>query len=255
MNRFYVYVYLNPSKPGKYKYGEYEFDYEPFYVGKGTNQRYKYHLKSAKKGEIESNLYFSNTIKYIIREYKQDPLIIKYKTNLEEKESFCLEMDMIKTIGRKDLGKGPLTNLTNGGEGMSGWKMPEEVKEKTKHVGKNNYWYEKTTPIYKKYSCTFYNEEIKNRAIKKLKKVKHTKEWNDKVSKSLKGRTLSDDHKNKISKIRRKKWIIITPENKKFEINGLLNFCRENNLCNVSMSNVADGKQDNHRGYKCERKE
>jgi len=34
MNKYYVYVYLDSRKPGKYKYGEYEFDYEPFYVGK-----------------------------------------------------------------------------------------------------------------------------------------------------------------------------------------------------------------------------
>jgi hypothetical protein len=28
-NQFYVYVYLDPRKPGKYKYNNYEFDYEP----------------------------------------------------------------------------------------------------------------------------------------------------------------------------------------------------------------------------------
>lgn len=43
-NRFYVYALLDPRKPGKYKYGEYEFDYEPFYVGKGSGDRCEHHL-------------------------------------------------------------------------------------------------------------------------------------------------------------------------------------------------------------------
>ena len=40
MNQFYTYVYLDPRKSGKYKYSEYKFDYEPFYVGKGCGNRY-----------------------------------------------------------------------------------------------------------------------------------------------------------------------------------------------------------------------
>ena len=40
----YVYVYLDTRKPGKFIYYDLEFDYEPFYVGKGRNNRYKEHL-------------------------------------------------------------------------------------------------------------------------------------------------------------------------------------------------------------------
>ena len=44
MNSFYVYAYLDPRKPGKFKYGEYEFTHEPFYIGKGTKSRINRHL-------------------------------------------------------------------------------------------------------------------------------------------------------------------------------------------------------------------
>jgi len=65
--QFYVYVYLDPRKPGKYKYGEYEFDYEPFYVGKGKGFRFKRHLTEYQLIHDKNNLKV-NKIRKIIKD-------------------------------------------------------------------------------------------------------------------------------------------------------------------------------------------
>lgn len=123
MENFYVYVYLDPRKPGNYNYGEYHFDYEPFYIGKGNNGRAYRHLTG--KGY---NKHLNNKIRKIQNE-KYIPIIIKYKECLLENDSFILEINMINTIGRHDLYTGPLCNHTNGGEGSSGHKCSEEIKK------------------------------------------------------------------------------------------------------------------------------
>ena len=125
---YYVYVYQDPRSPGIYKYGEYEFSYEPFYIGKGRSWRFRNHLLKVKRGKYP-NLPKFNVIKKILDE-GYEPIIIKYKENMLEEESFLLEKDMIEKIGRKDLENGPLRNLTNGGEGNGNRILTEEHRKK-----------------------------------------------------------------------------------------------------------------------------
>ena len=136
INKFYVYVYLDPRKPGSCTYGSYSFDYEPFYVGKGNGHRYKRHLEDFVL-ENDNNKLKTNKINKIIRETNNKPIIIKYKENLIENDAVNLEIDMIATIGRIDLKTGCLVNLTAGGEGMSGYKMKDSTKQliREKHLG------------------------------------------------------------------------------------------------------------------------
>jgi hypothetical protein len=124
---YYVYVYLNPLKNGKMIYCEYSFDFEPFYVGKGRNNRASIHFRKVKNGNY-SNLPKYHLIKKILDEGKE-PIIIKYKKNMSEADAFKLEEDMILKIGRTDLGKGPLRNLSNGGEGNGNRIFTEEHRK------------------------------------------------------------------------------------------------------------------------------
>ena len=62
---FYVYVYLDPRKPGRYLYGDQQVTYlfEPFYVGKGKNNRLNEHLDCLKKTKDKKRSYKSNKIR------------------------------------------------------------------------------------------------------------------------------------------------------------------------------------------------
>jgi hypothetical protein len=121
---YYVYAYLDPRKPGKYVYGNLEFDYLPFYVGKGKGNRMLDHLNE----KTISNPYKTRIITKI-QESDLYPIIIKIKENLSDKESINIEMETIAKIGRSNINNGPLTNLTNGGDGTSGWIQSDVTKE------------------------------------------------------------------------------------------------------------------------------
>jgi hypothetical protein len=157
----YIYVYLNPLKSGSFCYDKHHFDYEPFYIGKGKDTRYLNHLVE----KISCNAHKFYTINKIY-EHDLQPIIIKLYDNITQYTAFRLERLLIKIIGRRDLNKGPLTNLTDGGEGTSGYKMTDEQRQKIK---------------------------------KALTNKPKTKEHNLKVSNALKGKPLSDETKKKIS--------------------------------------------------------
>ena len=129
-NIFYVYIYLDPGKSGRYVYDNCEFDFEPFYVGKGKGLQHRSHLKQSKNNTDLCNMDKINRIRDIIKESNSDPIIIKYQENLNENDAFDLEIYLIENIGRIDLKTGPLTNKTKGGDGISGYIFTEEDKEK-----------------------------------------------------------------------------------------------------------------------------
>jgi len=122
---FYVYIYLDPTKPGKYNYSlDLCFLYEPFYVGKGKNKRLYDHLNEAKNSK--KNNHKLNKIRKILKE-NQSPIIIKYITESSNTETLSIEKFLIEKIGRIDLKTGPLVNLNDGGFGTN---ISKSIKEK-----------------------------------------------------------------------------------------------------------------------------
>lgn len=99
MNHNYVYIYLDPRKTGNFIYDDLKFDNEPFYVGKGSGRRYTSHLRRL---NCKQNTFKTNKIKKIIKE-GLTPIIIKFYTGLTENDSYRIESELIKKIGRYDL--------------------------------------------------------------------------------------------------------------------------------------------------------
>lgn len=134
----YIYIYLDPRKPGNFQYGDLKFEFEPFYVGLGKKKRYKDHISNR---DLNKNNYKSKKLKKIIS-VGFDPLefIIFYKEKISLKEAEKIEKNLISQIGRTCLGSGPLTNIADGGlAGTSTAKKGkswEEIygKEKADHL-------------------------------------------------------------------------------------------------------------------------
>jgi len=171
-NNFYVYLHIRKDNG------------EPFYVGKGKNNR--------------SNVKYSRSQfwKNIVNKYGFD--IILLEEGLTEKQSFELEKYWINRIGRRDLDKGPLVNLSDGGEGNSGNKWNEEQKENFSIIRKGTKpWNKgKKFPQIKGEKNGMYGKtKDKNPFYGK----KHSEETRKKISESLKGIPLSEEHKKKKS--------------------------------------------------------
>jgi len=121
MNEFYVYLLCYPITE------------LPFYVGKGKGNRAWKHSKFVKSNGCNSFKY--NVIRKI-NEQGLEPIIKIIDSNLSEQIAFELEMFMIDMLGRRNNNTGMLTNMTDGGEGVSGYKHSEESKQRISEANK-----------------------------------------------------------------------------------------------------------------------
>lgn len=126
---YYNYIYLDPRKKGNFCYNGLDicFLYEPFYVGKGKNNRFRDHLYENK------TTLKNNKIKKIKNEgYSLYNFIIIFNNNKDEQFVLNKEASIIKNIGTelkiKGIKKGPLTNMRIDGPDSS--HITEEYRKK-----------------------------------------------------------------------------------------------------------------------------
>lgn len=159
---FYVYEHIRPDTN------------KIFYVGKGSLAR----INSTK----DRNKYWNN----IVNKVGSFTSKIVYQCN-DEELIFLVEIERIhqlKLVGIK------LTNMTNGGEGISGLKHTEEAKEKVRQAALKR--------IHPKHT-----EETKEKIRKANTGVVFTEERKRKISEKAKLRKMSDATKEKIKNSRK----------------------------------------------------
>ena len=123
---YYVYILLDTRKPGPFKYGRHTFAFKPFYVGKGKGTRHDAHLRMARGNGKRSESQKSIKIRNIVKQTGEVPEVKRVKENMFEQDAFDFERKLVQTIGRLQLKTGPLTNLSDGGEGQKNTVWTDE---------------------------------------------------------------------------------------------------------------------------------
>lgn len=160
------------------------------------------------------------------------------QTNIEREAYEVLEPRHIAEHHSNDPSIG--YNLTEGGQGMTGYVFSEETRRKMREA-----------KIGKKQD----SESIRKRA-ESLKGRTVSKDTRRKISEKLKGnqnfsgKTVSEDHRRKIGDANAKEWVFIDPSGNEIRFHNLRKFCEERGLNHVCMFRVSKGQNRSHKGYR-----
>ena len=105
-SRFLIYVYFD------------QVEREPFYVGKTRVEK-----------RIWDRCLSRRTKVFLDRLHVADRVSVVVLFSFTETQADLMERYLIREIGRKDLGIGPLVNLTDGGDSTNGYILPPARKK------------------------------------------------------------------------------------------------------------------------------
>ena len=254
-----------------YVYGLFDESDVIFYIGKGTNKRYKNHRKNYKIGKV-TNYFLYCKIKSIFNKGFDftEKIIIN---DLTEQEALEKELELINSYGKRIEGKGTLCNLLDGGT------QPLNVDEIKKIYGKEFYKDMRKRQKESIVKTIYKRNENKIKILEKkleegfmLKDISEQlgvccntlrewiKKYNLKMNYGGKEKRIKE-HLNELREKNRKKtnsrskyYTICKPDGSLVEVRKLIIFCKENNIDYKNLRNTFNkfnkkGKQCKHKGF------
>lgn len=233
MNKYYVYAIINPKTD------------KPFYIGKGTGNRYRQHLSDKEAYSVNKRL--TGKIRLIREETGNDPEIHILHDNLEESTAYEIEEKLILEYGRKGYeDHGILMNHLESGRppSYSGENNPfygkthsEETRKKMSEAKKDFVPWNKGQAMLDETK-----EKLRERASERVEEnrqhAKNMHEFN-------RGKKHSQEWKDKISKGNASRWLITYPNGRTEEILSINAWGKANG---VSHANLI--KHGHSKGYK-----
>jgi len=244
VRKFYVYCYYEPGIVPEHG--------SPFYVGKGHGRRAYTHLSGCQRQRREGygSLFYRKLRKMLSCGIQPEIEIVM--DMLTEDEAFAFERELIRCIGRRNLGKGPLCNLTDGGDGASGHVVSEEVRQRIreKHLGKTLSC-EHRQRIGDAIRGREVSEETRRRIGDCRRGKKHSKKTRQRLSQHFYGKKHSAETRAKMSAAHRLSSV------EGFHLDGHL-ICQFDSIKSVAsggytpccVSNCLVGRQKTHRQLK-----
>ena len=193
----YLYILFNLYKPGEYIFGEYKFNYEPFYIGSGTYTRIFDYNKDNMINKSEFSEKY-NLIRLLYEKFNLEDFTYILKISKNKLEIDQLEKDLIKLIGRKVENSGPLLNILDG-----------DILSINNEIAKK-YNNSRNTPEFIEYLSTMVKE----------------KQWSGK-----KGDVRRKEHSKKFKEINpsRKHYFLRCKDGNFYIFGSLRQWCKDNN--------------------------